>query len=182
MWLRLKKLVICVMVLICMAEGAVWVRSRSVEDAIMLTNRRGYTALVSLRDYIDIQCDWSAGVVSEKWSVSRDTEPPASFAPVPAAAMRGVGVSSQTHFWGIWYARYVEGRVDIDIPYAWILALSGGLTLIEWYSGRRHRHGPGRCPKCGYDLRATPDRCPECGTVANPRLVERPAGKSADGG
>ena len=24
----------------------------------------------------------------------------------------------------------------------------------------------GRCPNCGYDLRATPGRCPECGTAA----------------
>jgi hypothetical protein len=30
---------------------------------------------------------------------------------------------------------------------------------------RQRRSTAGKCPSCGYDLRATPERCPECGTI-----------------
>ncbi len=53
----------------------------------------------------------------------------------------------------------------LSFPYwslAGVFALPLVYTLIRltlrWFS-----HGPGLCPECGYDLRATPDRCPECG-------------------
>ncbi len=72
----------------------------------------------------------------------------------------------------------------VGAPYVFLAAmfliLPSAKLIAIYRKRRRTRHNT--CHKCGYDLRATPDRCPECGTVANPRLVERPAGKSADGG
>ena len=52
----------------------------------------------------------------------------------------------------------------------WALALAGASAPLwrtaSFLRGRRQRRA-GRCPGCGYDLRATPGRCPECGREAS---------------
>ena len=49
-----------------------------------------------------------------------------------------------------------------------ILAVVAGIPAhyaIKRFQSRRRRRRIGRCPRCGYDLRASPGRCPECGTI-----------------
>lgn len=60
---------------------------------------------------------------------------------------------------------YARGS-QVIVP-VWFLAVVTGWLPLWWLiSSRREsrRHASGRCPTCGYDLRATPERCPECGT------------------
>ena len=54
---------------------------------------------------------------------------------------------------------------QVVVPFWAILLLVGAptLLLLRRYVIIARRKGPGLCPTCGYDLRATPDRCPECG-------------------
>ena len=42
-------------------------------------------------------------------------------------------------------------------------ARTTGYVICRWRASRRL--WAGRCPACGYDLRASPGRCPECGAV-----------------
>lgn len=44
-----------------------------------------------------------------------------------------------------------------------VLLLPAGFLMTRMVL-RRRRRGPGLCPECGYDLRASLGRCPECGT------------------
>jgi hypothetical protein len=74
--------------------------------------------------------------------------------------------------WG--YGRKAEPgsrmvSVGMMMP-TWALALAAAvapaaLCLMRGAALRRRRR-KGRCPKCGYDLRATPERCPECGSAS----------------
>lgn len=58
---------------------------------------------------------------------------------------------------------------------AWLLVLARLAPSAVWtYQDRWSRRAliaQGRCPACGYDLRATPERCPECGRAVEPNHV-----------
>ena len=60
--------------------------------------------------------------------------------------------------------------VQLPLP---VVAAAAALPLTWFVLVRvgRSKRRPGRCVRCGYDLRATPGRCPECGAAA---VAERP--------
>ncbi|MDB5172511.1 MAG: hypothetical protein JWN51_1284 [Phycisphaerales bacterium] len=65
----------------------------------------------------------------------------------------------------------VAGQVlMVSVPY-WSLVVLTACPPTVWAIRRRamgNRKATGKCPWCGYDLRATPERCPECGTEYRP--------------
>jgi hypothetical protein len=88
----------------------------------------------------------------------------------PASRFLGFGRSKTTWF----HQSFFSGRsaprplTILAVPYYALLTLAlilptGVLAQRLRILLRSRRRRKGRCPQCGYDLRATPDQCPECG-------------------
>jgi hypothetical protein len=77
-----------------------------------------------------------------------------------------------------WLGFYMDGAQPVPwgshrawymlcVPYWFpmVLSLPAPLIAARRFLRRWRRHPEGRCPVCGYDLRASPERCPECGSI-----------------
>ena len=89
------------------------------------------------------------------------------------AQVAGVGFGRSPP--GVSFTKMSYGRV----PMPYIAAASAGIAGWagwKWRGARgTARRLAGRCPACGYDLRASPKRCPECGRdVESGEPVPRP--------
>jgi hypothetical protein len=150
-----------------------WLRSRRTVDEIMLGRFGAHHQLASWRggiQYVRLaKCPLNTALqygrfqphVSEDfWSISA-LEPKWSRQRLGLATAHGLapGPDDQQHPYRL-----------LRVPY-WALLAIGllPLALMSARAARRwRRRRAGRCPTCGYDLRATPGICPECGTGLAP--------------
>ena len=150
---RLLNLLTAVSLMGCVLAAVLWGRSLLVHDVVQVFGRGHWVIVHS-----------SAGVLSvfdnEQIASRRATWEVQPGQPVP-----GVGA-----VWRSLYAFDVHGGdpsspgVTVTFPWWTVVALLALLPAGRLYWRRvERRRGIGRCPSCGYDLRATPERCPECG-------------------
>jgi len=158
-----------------LASIAVWVRSYFISDQLIWTSQKptmlGAAYGKGTIDFIRAKFDPSVFV-----------ETPDSYgAEKPKAGWElkhskpddrdDWGLVPPQHEMHLLGAKYRSGNVffayaqDLSLP-MWMLALFFGTSPAMWVLRRRRRRGPGHCPSCGYDIRATPQRCPECGAEA----------------
>jgi hypothetical protein len=174
----LFNIVAAVSLLLLLATAGLWVRSYWYEDglyraALSVYSQQGAVAfewiVVPGADPVPLKTPWkwesySLGPVRENWTESLGGRRWSVL-----GIEGGQGALGPT---GIAFAtKYLL------IPY-WVFCLAESLLPAAWlgrlaWNIRRHRHRlkQGRCPKCGYDLRAhhPGDKCPECATPVPPR-------------
>ena len=149
---------------LCVAVGALWVRSYA-PQTILVESRPGQLLLVGVDAVHKTVREDRDGKSLEnflgdyfRWNPPREQYLAGFYLARGAAGTRSVS-SGETYTLNPYWV--------VGVPY-WALMLLA-LALPAWQAVRRRaaarRARANGCAVCGYDLRATPDRCPECGTV-----------------
>jgi hypothetical protein len=170
--------------LLCLTVCGLWVRSYSSYDSISWNRRVSpedlrrvvgtdddahydTIELLSSRGAIEINSGWRP-FSTRPHRIPLDH---VAFPPCDLLPDGGDGSFLQRHGFRLKIPAFYWVRFVVNIP-IWPLAVAS--LLLPSVSLRRciravRRRRKGRCPQCGYDLRATPDRCPECGRSAAPK-------------
>jgi len=188
---RLLNFVTFLSLVVCVAAGALWVRSYRVEEefewgAVRGEERVGYSAKSYVGGVHVARCVETGlfrhpngyrrtAVAYDEGPEEGDGLPPhwADAYPVTDTWFDRWGFSAahgtMPHF-GLMTGPGDLGSTRVAVlvvPHWFLLALAALPAAVRapgWVR-RRGRARRGRCAACGYDLRATPGRCPECGAI-----------------
>ncbi|HYE21601.1 MAG TPA: hypothetical protein VEA69_24360 [Tepidisphaeraceae bacterium] len=143
--------------LLCLAVGAVWVRSYWYITSLDHVARPGVVhSYAAFRGYlVRSECNYFRNDYALGWHLTDVADN------LPAIPDRWLSRFPGTRYGG---KPGVSAYVGISLAYptAALAALPMGREFLFWRR-RRRRVPAGCCPACRYDLRATPGRCPECG-------------------
>ena len=177
---RLVTLAAGASLLLCIATVALWVRSYWSHDCVVYRGPSGHQAT-----------QWATGLLILSTENHSNPERLVSFhsfhswRPPPTEPRVGSGRWSRIGF------GYESFEAPLDVPATvakWLsehdtpilCTRTRRLAVPLWFVTmlfailpvwkfvvviRTRQSCPGRCPTCGYDLRATPERCPECGAA-----------------
>jgi hypothetical protein len=139
---------------LCVAVGVLWVWSYPDPTTVTYT-RFAFDDPVSADRIV-----YEASAMSGHFIVER-SETPMGFdddtqAEQRVTAQRGVEISRRYDFLRNYPGETFANRL--------------GFCIRRRICHKRAMHG--RCPTCGYDLRASPGRCPECGTAVRQSSAE----------
>jgi len=180
---RLFTLASILSLLFCIATAALWVRSYSVCDYLLWYRQPRIVEAISNAGLLGVGCGWLASVYTPRtgwegsfWPFRRDA------AEFEADLRPGTVLGFRYEHWRQQTPDVQGDARALTLPFWSVFLLFAGLPAPAAWRWRRHRTrrhlaASGRCPQCGYDLRASTGRCPECGTVPTDRPQRAGAGR-----